>query len=96
MGYQRFDGNSEDVMRVFLREKSVPTNEIRDDYPHQVKSLLSKRMLERCERKKCSFRDRSGGTLRITERGKSAITQQLRNDEYWVSPLRTRAFKVRR
>lgn len=53
------------------------SKEIKKDYPYQIKSLLRKKMI-------ISMR----GRLTITERGESAITQQIRNGEYWVGSLK--------
>ena len=82
MGYSRFDGNQEEVMESFLKHKKIDRNEISDDYPEDIKSLLRKKMIA-CDKKNCS----------ITERGKGAIKQQIRTGEYWVAPLKPKKFE---
>ena len=76
MGYARFSANEEEVMDAFMRYKSIQKKKIRGDYPHQIKSLLRKKMIKP-----------QGKTYMITERGKNAITQHHRGGEYWVAPL---------
>ena len=77
MGYKKFDGNEEDIMRVMQREKKVKKDALIKDYPQHIKSLLRKKMIKSI-----------GEFYIITDRGNSAITQQLRDGEYWVSPLK--------
>jgi len=81
MGYSRFRGNQEEVMEAFLKFKKIDRNEISEAYPEDIKSLLRKKMIA-CDKKNCS----------ITERGKSAITQQIKLGGYWVSPLKPKPF----
>jgi len=81
MGYKKFDGNEEDIMRVMQREKKVKKESLNKDYPQHIKSLLRKKMIKPI-----------GEFYIITDRGNSAITQQLRDGEYWVSPLKPKPF----
>lgn len=80
MSYARFDGNESDVMETFLRHNIVP-NDIKRDYPYQINALLRKKMIKKHQKRYI-----------ITERGKSAITQQIRTGEYWVAPLKPKKF----
>ncbi len=87
MGYSHFDGNEQDVMEVFLKQiklrENVPIEkESIDSYAEILNSLLRRKMIQKV----------SGGYA-ITERGRSAITQQIRSGEYWVSPLKSKPFK---
>ena len=78
MGYSRFDGNQEELMESFEKHKKIrKKGETAKAYPHQIKSLLRKKMISS-----------SGGYYVITARGKSAINQQIRKGEYWLSPIR--------
>lgn len=81
MGYVHFDKYQEELMEGFLLYKKVKKSEF-SGYPEQIKSLIRKKMIV-CNKDSCS----------ITERGKSAITQQKRTGEYWVSSLKPREFK---
>lgn len=82
MGYMRFEGNESDVMNAFLRAKKIPAkDDLHINYPYQKKSLLRKKMIAK-----------AGKFYVITPRGISAITQQNRDDRYWVIPLKTRPF----
>ena len=81
MGYSRFSGNQEEIMDGFLKSKKVKKSEL-SGYEDDVKSLIRKKMIA-CDKKTCS----------ITDRGKSAITQQTRTGEYWVAPLRPKKFE---
>lgn len=78
MGYGKFDGNEMDVMESFLRHGSIQKPEILENYPHQIKSLLNRKMIVSVGKKYV-----------ITKRGESAITQALRDDgHYWVASLK--------
>ncbi len=81
MGYSRFSGNQEEIMEGFLKHKKVKKSEL-SGYPDDFRSLLRKKMIA-CGKEKCS----------ITDRGKSAIKQQIRNGEYWVAPLKPKEFR---
>jgi len=81
MGYSRFRGNQEEVMEAFLKFKKIDRNEISEAYPEDIKSLLRKKMIA-CDKKTCT----------ITDRGRSAIKQQTKLGEYWVSPLKPKPF----
>lgn len=81
MGYSRFSGDQEEIMEGFLHNKKVKKSEL-SGYPDDLKSLLRKKMIA-CDKKACS----------ITERGKSAIKQQIKTGEYWVAPLKPKKFE---
>jgi hypothetical protein len=76
MGYSRFDGNELDVMEALLKREFALKTEV-VDYKATIKSLLRKKMIKSISNKYI-----------ITERGKSATTQQIRKGEYWVAPLK--------
>ena len=81
MGYSHFDDNEQDIMRIALKEPIL--KDIRKDYPFHIDSLIRKKMLVK-----------DNGFYIITERGKNAITQQLRSGEYWLSPLKPKKFNL--
>jgi len=81
MGYSRFSGNQEELMEGFLKYEKVKKSDL-SGYEDDVKSLIRKKMIA-CDKKFCS----------ITERGKSAIKQQIKLGEYWVAPLRPKKFE---
>lgn len=80
MGYSRFDGNEMDLMEALVKRKSVLKTET-IDYKPSIKSLLRKKMIKSVGKKYV-----------ITERGKSATTQQIRTGEYWIAPLKPKAW----
>ena len=81
MGYSRFSGNQEEIMEGFLKYKKVKKSEL-SGYEDDVKSLIRKKMIA-CDKEACT----------ITDRGRSAINQQIKLGEYWVAPLRPRKFE---
>lgn len=83
MGYSRFDKNEEYIMEGMLNLKTLKkdSKEV-SDYRPMIKSLLRKKMIK-SER----------GHYKITDRGRSAITQQIRSGEYWVSPLKPKKWE---
>jgi hypothetical protein len=80
MGYSRFDGNEMDLMEALLKRKSVLKTEVAD-YKPSIKSLLRKKMIKSV-----------GNKYVITKRGNSATTQQIKTGEYWVAPLKPKAW----
>ena len=79
MGYSRLDGDEETILEMLLKK---PIDKIiRTDYPYQVKSLLRKKMIQP-----------KGKTYIITARGKSAVNQQIKLGEYWLSPLKPKKY----
>ena len=86
--YSRFSGNEEDVMEVFLKEQRITNEMINDEnkglgsYPIVLKDLIRKKMIMK-----------EKGHVKITERGLSAIKQQIRSGEFWVAPLRPKRFR---
>ncbi len=76
MGYSRFDDNEESIMESLLKRKSFLKIDVAD-YKPSINSLLRRKMIKSV-----------GDKYIITERGKSAITQQIRTGEYWVAPLK--------
>ena len=78
MGWGRFPKKQEELMESFLKGKTIHKKEV-SGYPHQIKSLLRKGMIKKHLK----------NYYKLTNRGKSAISQQIKVDRYWVAPLGT-------
>jgi hypothetical protein len=83
--FQRFDGNEEEIMEVFIKQKiDYKTDlgkETIDGYSGVIKSLLRRKFIQKI-----------GDIYSITDRGRSAITQQIKTGDFYVAPLNIRPF----